>query len=626
MAREPSTTTYELYFLEKRGWELAARFPENERYLALKQAKQAEEEGQAAKIIRDIYYPGRNESEEITAYLSRNIKEVQAALDKAPARKGSANSFESFVSQLPTLGAGGESGSTSSTKAFAQSDGAVMLRMMVVGVSSLVLAGLATGIASVFLGQLSTVGAGVSSSKYGVTLFTVFVVTFLLAAVPLTLTFVPIADGEKRKPGEPRPEPPRPPTSTKTATASTEPDSPAIVAPDPPPPAPTAPEPLPEPASPTATLKPETEAEKKPTTEQKGTVDAAAAMEKQRVVMMRFLGGAVSVLKGSRPQLDPYNKFGVHLIISGASDLLGEQWGSSAEQRLKLTRESLEVLGTKANLAQTFCDKLEEYIQTPRYMDMVQAGRDAMSRLVADEPNPYADLGQVMKSWNSPAPKTTSQSIITVMFTDMVGSTNLTQDRGDDRAQILVRTHNSIVRGALNDFGGREVKHTGDGIMASFASTSNAVEATIAIQQAVAAQSKDLGLRLRIGLNAGEPIQEENDLFGTTVQLAARICAKADQDQIMVSNVVRELSAGKPFRFVPRGTFELKGVRDPQPLYEVIWNNDPVKASPNAPLSPSPSPGLPPAAIATAAAAAPPPSAPPRPPSRVAASNPFGPK
>ncbi|MEO5373795.1 MAG: adenylate/guanylate cyclase domain-containing protein [Alphaproteobacteria bacterium] len=603
MAREPATITYEFYLLEKRGWELQARFPENERYLALKHAKEAEEEGRAAKIIRDVYYPRRNESDEIVAYLSRNLKEAQAALDRESRRPGGANSFDAFVSNFPRPGAsGGDSDAGAQVKAAQQSDGQIMLRMMIIGVTSLVVAGLATGIASVFLGQLSSAGIGFSSSKYAVTLFTVFVGTFLLSVVPLTLMYVPVG----------QPQPSRKPTSArgedKPVAAATKPEPPPPLPPpppEPPPPPPEETEPLPEPP-PIDEPPAETPAEKKPDTKlseddaKKAAAAEAAAVEKQRAVMMRFVGGAVAVLKGSRPQLDPYNKFGVHLIIAGASEVLGEKWNSTPEQHQKLTRETLEVLGTKPNLAQSFCDKLEEYLQSPRYMDMVQAGRDAMDRVMNEEPNPYADLGRVMKAWNAPAPKNSSQSIITVMFTDMVGSTNLTQDRGDDRAQILVRTHNAIVRSALNEFGGREVKHTGDGIMASFTSTSNAVEATIAIQQAVAAQSRDLGLKLRIGLNAGEPIQEENDLFGTTVQLAARICAKADKDQIMVSNVVRELSAGKPFRFVPRGTFELKGVRDPQPLYEVLWSVEAPQLSAPTPAptpTPAPPPRKPPAPI-----------------------------
>ncbi len=116
----------------------------------------------------------------------------------------------------------------------------------------------------------------------------------------------------------------------------------------------------------------------------------------------------------------------------------------------------------------------------------------------------------------------------------------------------MVRRHNSIVRTALAEFAGKEIKHTGDGIMASFASTANGVEAAIIIQRACAIHNDkhpDLPLHLRIGINAGEPIQEEDDLFGTTVQLSARVCAKAGTDEILCTNVVRELSARKGSAF-----------------------------------------------------------------------------
>ena len=80
---------------------------------------------------------------------------------------------------------------------------------------------------------------------------------------------------------------------------------------------------------------------------------------------------------------------------------------------------------------------------------------------------------------------------------------------------------------------------------------------------------------MRIGLNAGEPIVEENDLFGTTVQIAARICSLADKDQIFVSNVVKELAAGKSYSFKPLGERTLKGISEPQTVFEVLWNQTP---------------------------------------------------
>jgi class 3 adenylate cyclase len=104
--------------------------------------------------------------------------------------------------------------------------------------------------------------------------------------------------------------------------------------------------------------------------------------------------------------------------------------------------------------------------------------------------------------------------------------------------------------------------------MASFASARGAVECAIAIQRALAAGD---AVRVRIGLNAGEPVAEEQDLYGTSVQMAARVCAEADGGEIMVSNVVRELAAGKGFLFNDRGDRALKGFEDPVRLYEVKW-------------------------------------------------------
>ena len=152
----------------------------------------------------------------------------------------------------------------------------------------------------------------------------------------------------------------------------------------------------------------------------------------------------------------------------------------------------------------------------------------------------------------------------TILFTDMESSTALTQRLGDDAAQELVRRHDLVVRTALEDHDGREVKHTGDGIMASFPSAVAAVTAAVQIQRDLV--GGEIGVR--IGLNAGEPIAEGGDLFGTAVQLAARVTDHAGSGQILVSNVVRELCAGKHFSFEPLGEVALKGFDEPVAVYE----------------------------------------------------------
>jgi class 3 adenylate cyclase len=166
------------------------------------------------------------------------------------------------------------------------------------------------------------------------------------------------------------------------------------------------------------------------------------------------------------------------------------------------------------------------------------------------------------------------EDVHTILFTDMEGSTTLTQRLGDAKAQEILRSHNTIVRGALKAHSGSEIKHTGDGIMASFASASRALECAIAIQRTFAQHNEsnpDIPIRVRIGLNAGEPVAEEEDLFGTAVQLAARICAQAEPGEILAPIVVRELAAGKGFLLADRGDVALRGFEDPVRLYEVRW-------------------------------------------------------
>ena len=162
----------------------------------------------------------------------------------------------------------------------------------------------------------------------------------------------------------------------------------------------------------------------------------------------------------------------------------------------------------------------------------------------------------------------------TILLTDMEGSTTLADRLGDNKAQEVRRAHNEIVRAALTANSGSEIKHTGDGIMASFATASSALDAAIAIQRGVAAHKEeqpDSPLGVYVGLNAGEPIAEDDDLFGTSINLAARICDHAEAGQILAANVVRELAAGKDFMFSDLGETELRGFEDPVKLWELRW-------------------------------------------------------
>ena len=164
--------------------------------------------------------------------------------------------------------------------------------------------------------------------------------------------------------------------------------------------------------------------------------------------------------------------------------------------------------------------------------------------------------------------------IRTILFTDVVNSTILTQSLGDEVALAVLGVHDTIVRDALSASGGREIKHTGDGIMASFVSAASAVRCAIQIQRQLdkhAQANPKRALKVRVGAAVGEPVEQHNDLFGSTVQLAARLCAHAQPEQIVVSNAIAELCLGKGLLFEDIGEVTLKGFNSPVRAHAAAW-------------------------------------------------------
>ena len=161
----------------------------------------------------------------------------------------------------------------------------------------------------------------------------------------------------------------------------------------------------------------------------------------------------------------------------------------------------------------------------------------------------------------------------TVLFTDLVGHTAMMQRLGDARGRDVLREHERITRETLAGHGGHEIKTDGDSFMVSFGSVTSAVDCAIALQRAFAARNEgaDEALHVRIGLNAGEPVEEDGDLFGATVILASRIAAKAGAGEILVPDTVRGLLSGKGFVFGDRGEFLPQGFDEGVRVWDVRW-------------------------------------------------------
>jgi Protein of unknown function (DUF4242)/Adenylate and Guanylate cyclase catalytic domain len=151
-------------------------------------------------------------------------------------------------------------------------------------------------------------------------------------------------------------------------------------------------------------------------------------------------------------------------------------------------------------------------------------------------------------------------------------SGEMTARLGDRVATELVRAHDALVRRALARYAGREVKHLGDGVMASFDSTTAAVECAKAIQKSFARYNRASSepIHIRIGLDCGEPVEDSRDLFGSTVQRASRLCNAASTDQILVSNAVREECEDES-GFADCGSKELKGFRESVRVFACDW-------------------------------------------------------
>ncbi len=159
-----------------------------------------------------------------------------------------------------------------------------------------------------------------------------------------------------------------------------------------------------------------------------------------------------------------------------------------------------------------------------------------------------------------------SRQLATVMFTDIVDSTVRAVELGDAKWRGLLSRHDDVVKAMLSRYRGTLVKHTGDGVLATFDGPARGVKCA----QAIAAAMAPLGLEIRAGLHTGEVERHGNDLAGVAVHIGARVGALAGSSEVLVSQTVRDLVAGSGLVFEDAGEHELKGVPDTWHLYRVV--------------------------------------------------------
>ncbi len=186
-----------------------------------------------------------------------------------------------------------------------------------------------------------------------------------------------------------------------------------------------------------------------------------------------------------------------------------------------------------------------------------------------------ASIAFLGEDQRGPSRANRDNAIRTILFTDIESHTELFKKLGDAGARSILREHEEMLRGSLRKNGGEEVKSFGDGFLATFESTQQALRCAIELQHMTAAAELPESIRLRVGINAGEPIAEEEDLYGSSVTIASELAGRAAGGQILTSSVVRELAAGKGFQFHDLGEASLSGADSPVRIFEVQWQGDP---------------------------------------------------
>jgi class 3 adenylate cyclase len=280
--------------------------------------------------------------------------------------------------------------------------------------------------------------------------------------------------------------------------------------------------------------------------------------------------------------------------------LLGWDSGESAQRFARFIRQANSQEGVRALLGASQEFDASQYLEQVKSKTLVLQRRDISwmklevgRRLAAQIPDarlavlegdsiaPYlGDVDSVVAvifdflGEARPQPRTAiSGSLRTLLFTDIEGHTSIMRRLGDEKGREMLRAHERITREALRQHGGSEIRTMGDGFLASFTSTQRAIQCAVALQRAFREYSAlgDIELRVRVGLNAGEPIVEGQELYGAAVIMAERCAAQARGGEILVTDVVRQLASGTSLKFTDRGLFELSGFEEPVRLHEVRW-------------------------------------------------------
>jgi len=309
------------------------------------------------------------------------------------------------------------------------------------------------------------------------------------------------------------------------------------------------------------------------------TAVAESALEsliaRARSHLESFVDGAMAEVTAARPMLNPSDRQAVSLYVAGATQTVADRNAFDAMTTVALVRYALERSGLSPEEADAFLLELSQEAERPRFRRMIEHGAGAMATRI-DDPNAVLapPLNDLLTAWNDPTGQTAGPQQITFLITDIVGSTALTSQIGNAGAQRVVRAHNAIARTAAKAFKGREVKHTGDGMLLTFPDPTAGVKAAMDIQQEAANYAHDnpsAPLVLRIGVHIGDAVLEDNEYYGSAVSVVNGVCALVDGGEICCTTAIRRKVSASAFRFEDLGTRSLKGGGGSVEVSKVLW-------------------------------------------------------
>jgi class 3 adenylate cyclase len=278
-------------------------------------------------------------------------------------------------------------------------------------------------------------------------------------------------------------------------------------------------------------------------------------ISKQVSILNAFLAEGIAALGPQARQLQAFDRYGIHLYLAGAAQEIAAREALTDSTVQSILIGVLVDQGQTADSVRSFCERLDGAQQRPRFKAMLDAGRAAMAMVLNEQAIPSdAALPVVLRTWSNPHDKAVASRKYGVLLTDLIGSTDLTRKLGNSGAQRMLRAHNAIIREALKQRRGTEVKHTGDGILAIFERAIDAVECARTIQQEVFAyvrDNPDIPMSLRIGIEYGEGGIEDSEYYGPAFTAIEATCDAAGGGDIAVTALVKDQSGGADNTFVP---------------------------------------------------------------------------